>query len=410
MSDQAQQARLTRMRRIATGLLLLMVLLLLVSYPLQRRDPAFAFLTAFAEAAMVGALADWFAVTALFRRPLGLPIPHTAIIPTNKERIGNSIANFLETNFITHEVIRAELELIDFSGTAADWLARPANRRAVASQVAAALPAALRLFGDEQAGRFLREALAGSVRGVKLAPLLAQLLSVLVQGRQHHVLLERVLGIVARALERNRPFIRQKVHEHSPRWLPKAIDEKLYERLMEGVNNTLLEIQGENSEWRDRFQAATEELIARLATSPEYEDKLQDLLAHSLGHPALRDYAADVWRDIRIRIEADAAAPQPRLTVHAERALDALGTALGRNRPVQERLNRWIRDFAADTIVARRAAIVSVVRRVIHSWDGDTVARRFELYVGRDLQFIRINGTLVGGGVGLALHAIPMLF
>jgi len=358
----------------------------------------------------VGALADWFAVTALFRRPMGLPIPHTAIVPSNKERIGNSIANFLETNFMTRQVIRAELELIDFSGTAAAWLAREENRRAVAAQAVAAVPTLLRLFGDQQAAGFLRETLAGAVRGVRLAPLLAQLLSVLVQGRQHHVLLERVLGIVARALERNRPYIRQKVHEHSPRWLPKAIDEKLYERLMEGVNNTLLEIQGENSEWRDRFQAAVEDLIARLASSPEYEAKLQDLLGQSLGHPALRAYAGDVWRDIQTRIEADVAGPEPVLEAHVERALAALADALARNRPVQERLNRWLRDFAADTLVARRTAIVSVVRRVIHSWDGDTVARRFELYVGRDLQFIRINGTLVGGGVGLVLHAIPWFF
>ncbi|MFM9436501.1 uncharacterized membrane-anchored protein YjiN (DUF445 family) [Janthinobacterium sp. CG_23.3] len=406
MQERQQLAQLNRMRGIATGLLVLMAVLFVVSRLLRARHPAFVIVGAFAEAAMVGALADWFAVTALFRHPLGLPIPHTAIIPRNKERIGESIASFLEHNFLTRQVVGEELAQVDFAGAAARWLARDGNARAIAGQVAAALPALLRLVEDEQAARFMRSALSGAMKDVKFAPLLAQVLAVLVAGGQHHVLLERILGIVARALEENRPYIRQKVHENSPRWLPKAVDEKFFERLMEGVQAILGEIQGADSEWRARFHSATEELIANLATSPEYEEKLQGLVGHSLGHPLFRGYAGQVWRDVKQRLLADATAADSRLAGGAEQALRVFSRALSDDAAIRGKLNVWIRAVLVDTVVERRDVIVAVVRRAIGNWDADTVARKFELHVGKDLQYIRINGTLVGGLVGLALHAV----
>ncbi|MES2899812.1 MAG: DUF445 domain-containing protein [Pseudomonadota bacterium] len=397
------------MRRIATGLLFFMALVFVVARLLEPRHAAFAFVGAFAEAAMVGAIADWFAVTALFRHPFGLKIPHTAIIPSNQERIGDNLANFLEHNFMSYEVVHGELERFDFAGAAADWLGQPDNARAVSAQLTSAVPALLRMVEDKDAATFLREALTGALKDVKLAPILSQLLSVLVAGQQHHVILERLLLIVSNALERQRPFIRQKVHENSPKWVPRAIDDKFYERLMSGVQNTLAEIQAEDSEWRQRFQEASEELIAKLATSEEYEAKLQVLLANSLGHPLFRSYANEVWDDVRVRLLADTTAPDSRVAAYLEQALRAFASAMARNVPVQNKLNAWLRVFAAEVIVARRELIVALVRRVIRSWDADLLSRKLELYVGRDLQYIRINGTIVGGLVGLLLHSVGLL-
>ncbi|MES2317104.1 MAG: DUF445 domain-containing protein [Pseudomonadota bacterium] len=398
------------MRRIASGLLLLMAFVFVLARLLRERHPAVAFIGAFAEAAMVGAIADWFAVTALFRHPLGIPIPHTAIIPANKERIGENLGNFLEHNFMSYEVVHGELERIDFAGSAAHWLAQPENARAVAAQLTSAVPALLRMVEDKDAALFLRDALASALKDVRLAPLLSQLLSVLVAGRQHHVLLGKLLGIVAGALEQHRPTIRQKVHEHSPRWMPKAIDEKFYERLMAGVQDILAEVQDEDGEWRQRFQVATEELIGKLANSPEYEEKLRTLLDDSLGHPLFRSYVGEVWDDVRLRLQADTAGTDSKIAAHIELALRAFSAALAGNAPVQAKLNGWIRTFAAETIVAKRALIVELVRRVIRSWDAETLSRKFELHVGRDLQYIRINGTIVGGLVGLVLHGVGLLF
>ena len=408
MPEREQAAQLTRMRRIATGMLVAMAALFVAARLLQPRYPYLSFVAAFAEAAMVGGLADWFAVSALFRHPFGLPIPHTAIIPRNKDRIGASLATFLQHNFMTPDVLRAELAEVDFAGSAADWLARDDNSAAIAAQVAGALPALLRLVEDEDAARFMRKAMAGALGDVKFAPLLAQLLSVLVAGRQHHVLLERILAIAARALEQNRPYIRQKVHENSPRWLPKAIDEKFFERLMEGVQSILTDIQGEDSEWRERFQNATEELIAKLGSSPEYEEKLQALVASSLGHPLFRHYAGQIWQDLRQRLLDDSVAPDSRLAAGLERALRVLGQALASDAAVRRKLNVWLREVVAATVVERRDVIAAVVDRAIRKWDGDTVARKLELYVGKDLQYIRINGTVVGGLVGLLLHAVSL--
>lgn len=398
------------MRAIATGLLVLMAVVFVIARLFEARHPAVGYIGAFAEAAMVGAIADWFAVTALFRHPLGIPIPHTAIIPRKKEQIGENLSNFLEHNFMSYEVVHAELARIDFAGSAASWLSQPDNANAVARQVTSAVPALLRMVEDKDAALFLRDALAGALKDVRLAPLLAQLLSVLVAGRQHHVLLERLLGFIANALEENRPFIRQKVHENSPKWLPRMIDEKLYERLMNGVHNTLEDIEREDSQWRERFQQATEDLIDKLANSPQYEEKLRTLLEKSLHHPLFRSYVGEVWDDVRRRLHEDTASDDSRISMRVQQALHAFSGALARNPTVQDKLNEWLRTFAAETIVAKRELIVGLVRRVIRSWDADTLSRKFELHVGRDLQYIRINGTIVGGLVGLLLHSVGLLF
>jgi uncharacterized membrane-anchored protein YjiN (DUF445 family) len=408
--EAGQMARLARMRAIATGLLVLMAIVFVIARVLHERHPVVGYVGAFAEAAMVGAIADWFAVTALFRHPLGIPIPHTAIIPRKKDQIGENLASFLEHNFMSYEVVHGELARIDFAGSAASWLAQPAHASAVARQLTSAVPALLRMVQDKDAALFLRDALAGALKDVKLAPLGAQLLSVLVAGRQHHALLEKLLELIASALEEHRPFIRQKVHESSPKWLPRMIDEKLYERLMAGVHRTLDDMADEDGQWRERFQGAVEALIEKLATSPEYEQKLRSLLDGSLQHPLFRSYVDEVWEDVQRRLQADTGADDSRIAHHLQHALLAFSGALGRNPVVQDKLNEWLRTFAAETIVARRELIAGLVRRVIRSWDADTLSRKFELHVGRDLQYIRINGTLVGGLVGLLLHAVGLLF
>lgn len=404
--ESLQQSQLDRMRAIALALLLLMALLLLLARRAEAAYPFWSYVGAFAEAAMVGGLADWFAISALFRHPLGLPIPHTAIIPNNKERIGTSIGNFLQYNFMTQQVLREELAQVDFAIAAADWMADEHNSTQVAAQLAHAVPAVLRTLDDAQVRNLLRSALAASVGTVRLGPALARLLDMLVAGRQHHLLLERILGIVARALEQNRPYIRQKVHEGSPRWLPRAIDEKLFERILEGVQNILIEIQGPDSEWRARFDQATADMIARLASSEEYENKLHALLERGVGHADFQRYLGEVWSAIKERLLADTARADSQVAARAALALRALGAALHADAPMRERINTWLRAVVADTIVERRDVIASVIWRVIRKWDANTVSRKFELQVGKDLQYIRINGTLVGGSVGVLLHAL----
>ena len=408
MSETDQQAQLARMRTIATGLLALMALIFVGARLLQPTYPWLSYVSAFTEAAMVGALADWFAVTALFRRPLGLPIPHTEIIPRNKDRIGESVANFLEYNFITREVLAEELKPINFAGSAAQWLENPANRHAVAMQLVSGLPALVRMIEDEEVGNFFQNASARALKNVRMGPVLAELLAMLIADRRHQMLFDHLIDIASDALQANRLNIRQKIHEKSPRWLPRAIDDRLFAKLIEEAENMLEEMKQQDSSWRERFQQSAEEFIENLRVSPEYEQKLAAIVSQTLSNPLFREYSQQVWRDLRDRLLRDVAAPDSRTVARLDWALGSFSHALMQDASVQERLNTWICEFSTDAIVNRRHAIANLVKRVIQKWDAETVSRKFELYVGKDLQYIRINGTLVGGLVGLLLHLFSL--
>jgi uncharacterized membrane-anchored protein YjiN (DUF445 family) len=408
MPDTSPPAGMVKMRRIATGLLVLMAVVFVAARLLEPRYPWLSFVVAFAEAAMVGALADWFAVTALFRHPLGLPIPHTAIVPANKDRIGSSVADFLEQNFLTREVLAEELKHIDFAGAAAHWLGEPGNSREVALQVTRGVPTVVRMVEDHDVGNFLQGTLASGLKNVRFAPLLAEVFDVLIADRRHQMLFDHLIGMAANALERNQEYIRQKIHGASPRWMPRIIDEKLFEKIMTEAQAILDEMRQEDSEWRVRFHRSVEEFIARLRESPEYEARIVRVVDQTLQHPLFRNYTHTVWTSVRDRLLADARKPDSRIAAQLERALAGVGTALQRDAAVQEKLNGWIREFAANAISSRRKTIAALVKRVIQKWDAETVSRKFESYVGRDLQYIRINGTLVGGLVGLVLHVVSM--
>lgn len=409
MSEQQQLEQLRRMRRIATGLLIAMAVLFVLARWLQPLHSALPFVAAFAEAALVGALADWFAVTALFRKPLGLPIPHTAIIPANKDRIGESIGNFLEQNFMTHDVLREELGDVDFAAIVANWLSDPAQSRAIANEAIALVPMFLHTIEEESVARFMQQAIARSSEQARVAPAAAEILSILIAGNRHQALFDKLLDAADQALENNAPYIRQKVHERSPRWMPKAIDDRVFSRLMDGAHHMLTEMRDENSEWRHRFDRLLDDLIHDLRTSPQYEEKIRAMFSQALAHPLVHDYLNEVWRDIRQRLLADAASPESMMAASLQGMVSNFGNALKEDQRIRDKLNRWVRGVAVEAISGRRRLIAELVTRVIRKWDADTVSRKFELHVGKDLQYIRISGTLVGGMVGLALHSISLL-
>ena len=409
MLEQEQQSQLKRIRGIATGLLVLMTMIFIVTKYLEPRHSYLAFIRAFAEAAMIGALADWFSVTALFKQPFGLPIPHTAIIQKNKDRIGEGIANFLENNFMTREVMIEEFRQIDFAGSAIAWLDRPENSRAMAQQIIGGIPLILRMFEDDDVSHFIQQRIQGGLANMKFAPFLAEILSVLIADRKHQELFDHLINIVANALARHRPFIRQKIHEKSPMWVPRSIDEIFFEKLVTEFQNVLDEMKQEDSEWRDGFQQATENLIENLRSNPDYEAKIASVIQATLNHPLFNEYAHRVWGDAKQRILADATAEDSVAVARLDQALRAFSHALELNTAVRSKLNNWIQTFATETIVHRRGFIAGLVERVIQRWDGETLARKFEIYVGKDLQYIRINGTLVGGLVGLLLYIFSLL-
>ena len=397
------------MQWLATGLLLAMAVIFLLAHHFEAGRPALGFVRAFAEAALVGALADWFAVTALFKHPLGLPIPHTAIIQKNKDRIGASVASFLEHNFMTYAVVSAELKRFDFVGAAAHWLAQEKNSQAVARQISGGVPAVLRLVDDAQVSHFMRSLIDRGVGQIRLASVLADMLSLLLADRQHQELFDHLLTMVASALEKNHGFIRQKIHDHSPRWLPRTVDNQFFERLLEGLSSVIDEMREPTSEWRERFHEAVVELVHKLRTSPEYEERIAQLVRAGLAQADFHTLIDRLWSDLRRRLLDDVAAPDSRVTAQLMRAITAFGIALENDLTIRHKLNDWLREWASNAVMQKRGAIAALVEKVIRQWDAETISQKFEHYVGSDLQYIRINGTVVGGLVGVLLHLVSIV-
>lgn len=409
MNFLSDWSALKKMRWFATGLLIGMACLFVAAHRFEAGHTAIGFVRAFAEAALVGALADWFAVTALFRHPLGLPIPHTAIIQKNKDRIGASVAGFLEQNFMTHAVVNSELRRLDFVGAVSHWLAVEKNSAAVAQQIVAGIPAALRLVDDEQVGQFIRARIDSGCRQIRVALLLADVLAILLADRQHQQLFDQLLTLVSSALHKNYAFIRQKIHEHSPRWMPRTVDDKFFIRLVEGIGSVIDDMREPESEWRARFQEAVEELVGKLRSSPEYQARIDTFVDTALAHPDFHDLIIRLWQDVRRRLLDDIAAPQSRILLQFARALATFGVALESDLQVRKKLNDWLCEWATNAVVQQRDAIAALVERVISQWDAETVAQKFEHYIGSDLQYIRINGTVVGGLVGVLLHTVTLI-
>ena len=400
-----------RMKRLATALLAAMAGVYAVARLLEPRYPALGFARATAEAAMVGAIADWFAVTALFRHPLRLPLPHTAIIPRNKDRIGENLATFVETNFLAPEIIAGKLERIDFTTQFAHWLAAPERGRQIAQWTLDFLPSLLAAIDDEDVRRFIHDNVARRVRDFDTPLIVRTIADTLLEDNRHQAVVTELLEQLTQLFEEHKPLVRQRVRE-STAWIWKklSIDERVSDNLIAVVDDTLKEL-AENPEhaWRRGFDEAIRQFVVQLRTSPEYLAKWEALKDRFIEHPALREYLASIWRDIKASIERDAAAPHSYIQARIEEAIAGVAKGLLVDDAMRERLNAWLRETMLAAIAAQRHAIARLISETVHHWDADTVTQKIELEVGRDLQFVRINGTVIGGIVGLVLQTLDVL-
>ena len=400
-----------RMKWLATALLAAMACTYLVSRTFEAKYPALGFVRALAEAAMVGGIADWFAVTALFRHPLGLPLPHTAIIPRNKDRIGENLATFVETNFLAPEIIAGKLARIDFAIQFAHWLAVPERGRQIARWTLDFVPSLLAAIDDEDIRRFLHEHVAERVRNVDTPLVVGTIADTLLEGDRHQAVVTELLEQLAQLFEEHKPLIRQRVRE-STAWIWKklSIDEKVSDNLIAVVDETLQQLSANpDHAWRRGFDDAIRNFVSQLRSSPDYLAKWEALKERLVEHPALSDYLANVWREIKAWIESDAAAPDSYIRARIEEAIAGIAEGLLDDEAMRDRLNAWLRETMLALIEGQRHAIARLISDTVHHWDADTITQKIELEVGRDLQFVRINGTVIGGFVGLVLHTLDVL-
>lgn len=405
-SSDTRRRDLRRMQILATLLLGLMFAIFATTYLVKLEWRGMGYLRAFAEAGMIGACADWFAVVALFRHPLGLPIPHTAIVRRNKERIGAAIGRFIANNFLAPRVIHSQIKEIDAAGWIARWLSNPANANRIARRAAAALPQILRALPRDELNAFLSRAARSGIEMVPAAPLASKLLSLIWAQGETQALVERAITLAATTLADKRGIIKSTVTKKSSRFLPKWVDAIVADKIVSGLTQLLEEMRDPTHPWRSELGVLIERLIDDLAVKPDLYARGEEFKAQILSNPVVRQQLRRLWNEIEARLEAASASNISQISDAIEHTLIAMGQRMTSDETIRTALNQCIRINALRVIAPRRAEIGAFVTRVVEEWDNDTLVNRIELQVGRDLQFIRINGTLVGGLVGLIIFAV----
>jgi len=407
--------RARRVRLIATALLAAMAATFALAHFMERSGghPAWSWLSAFAEAAMVGGLADWFAVTALFRHPLGLPIPHTAIIPRNKDRIADTMAGFLQANFLTPAVIARRLGAVNLARMAGEFLQRPRQEGAgrLRAGVAGLLADMLESLDPHRLGEQVRHLLARQAERLEVAPLIGHALAAAMADGRHRALFDAAIRWAGGVLEGNEPLVRRMVSDRAGsvlRWT--GLDERLGSSVVDGLYRMLAELLVDPAH---PLRLRVEESLARLAHDlvhdPAMRAKVEAAKNDILANQAAGAWWLGVWERLRLSLIASARDPASSLGTTLSDSMADLGRALSADPALQLQVNRFARRVAVGTAARYGSGIVGLVSETVRRWDAGTVTARVEGAVGRDLQFIRINGTLVGGLVGLALHAVTTL-
>jgi uncharacterized membrane-anchored protein YjiN (DUF445 family) len=395
------------MKGNATALLVGCGVVFIVARVLEHTWPWLGFVRATAEAAVVGGLADWFAVTALFRKPLGLPIPHTAIIPMRKDRIGRSLGRFVQMNFLSREVIEARVGGMRPGERLARWLAEPANSKLMSGHFASAMSGAASVLRDDDVRALIERGLASRARAIQVAPALGNLLAILTADHRHQELLDEALRLAARAVADNEELIRRRIAEESPWWVPELVDDRIHERVVAGIERTLAEVSRDPAHpLRARFDEALARFIEQLRTSPEAIARAEAIKEEALAHPGLREFSASVWADVKAAIARRSMAGERPEPDAVERGLIALADTVLADPRLLAAVDRWIVDALVHAVDQYRHEIAHLIEHTVGQWDPDVTSEKIELQIGRDLQFIRINGTLVGGLVGLVLYTV----
>lgn len=401
-----------RMRAVATGLLLLMAAIYLVTRWIGPIHPAIGFIRAFAEAGMVGGMADWFAVTALFRHPLGVPIPHTAIIPRNKDRIGDTLAQFLRDNFLTPTVIARRMWTLDVAAAAGRLLASPPSAsgrlREGVSRLAADVLGAL---DQKQLGGMVKGAMVNRIRDMEFAPLLGQALSAAIADDRHLPLLDDLFRWARRTLASNDSLIREMVHARAGSILRfTGLDENIANAIINGLEKMLEEVSTDpGHRLRLKIDDGLNGLASDLQHDPEMRAKVAGLRDTLIENPALARWLEGLWEALRSALLKAARDPDAVLAGKVGDALRQLGTALQEDDKLRATINRFARRVAVGTAASYGDGIVKLVSETVRGWDAETITGRLESAVGRDLQYIRVNGTLVGGLVGVLIHTVDVL-
>jgi uncharacterized membrane-anchored protein YjiN (DUF445 family) len=395
------------MQRTATGLLLLAAVVYAVTL---HRGGAVGYANAAAEAAMVGAVADWFAVTALFRRPLALPIPHTALVPSRKDEIGRGLEEFVVTSFLSEPVVRDKVARAEPARRVGEWLSEPANAARVASETGVWAGAALRVLRDDDVVAVLEHAVIRRVAQLPVSPVAGRLLEGVVEDGTHRALVDLLLDEAAAWLRDNRRTLVRIVLDRAPGWTPDWLDAAVAARVHHELSRWVAEVAADPGH---RVRRALDDLLVRLADDlqhdPGTQTRAEALTERVLRHPRAVEATTALWATVRRLLAEAADDPDGELRRRIASGLEDAGRRLARDAALRERVDGYAVDAAGYAARNYAGEVAAVISETVARWDATDTATRIELHIGRDLQFIRINGTVVGALVGLALHTVSEL-
>ena len=396
-------------KRRATGLLVLAAAVFVVAAVLESRAHWLAWVEAAAIASLVGGLADWFAVTALFRRPLGLPIPHTAIVVERKDRFAETLGAFVQENFLSPAAVTERLEASRAVERVAGWLAEPDHAADLAARVADALVAGTDLLRDEDVHRVIVELLRDRIDKVDLAPLAGRVLQQLTREGRHEPLLDAALAALSRYLAEHGNDLHHRLGLEPPWWLPGPVEDRLVASFLQRSEQVLDDMATHpDHPLRQQLDAGLEKLAADLQTSEDMRRRGEEIKAELLGHPEIRVFAAAVWTDLKVELRAQAERPGSELRTWLTALIMQTGARLRDDPALAASARRSLDTIVRTTLGRFDQELVTLVSGTIRRWDAVETSRRLELLLGPDLQFIRINGTIVGGLAGLVLHAVSV--
>jgi uncharacterized membrane-anchored protein YjiN (DUF445 family) len=406
-ADRERRRGLARMRLVALSLLLAAAVVFAVTHG---RGGGWGYVNAGAEASMVGALADWFAVTALFRRPLGLPIPHTALIPERKDALGRSLQDFVAANFLSERVVRDKLSRVEPTVRVGRWLADERHRQRIVDEGARLLRDALAHAQDDAVVALIEEEVIPRLVAEPLSPALGHLLAEVVTDGAHHPLVDLVVGEVTDWLAANEATVTRVVAAQAPWWSPQWVDDAVTRRVHRETLRFAREVRDRPDHTaRAALDGLLRELADDLQHDPSVMARAEALKERVLTHPDVGRVTASLWSSLRRAVLEALDDPEAPLRRRAYEALTRIGERMVSDVDLRERLDAMIADAAGYVVRTYGAEITTIISDTVNRWDGKEAADRIELHVGRDLQFIRINGTVVGGLAGLAIHALATL-
>jgi uncharacterized membrane-anchored protein YjiN (DUF445 family) len=410
--DLAARRSLRRHRMVAGGLLLAMAALTLLTYALPAGFPT-SLLAAAAKAGVIGGIADWFAITALFRHPLGLPIPHTAVIPNQKERLGRALGRFIAGHVFTRDEVGRFLGGLDLPGIVGRFLTDPATRALATQGVAALLPPLLASIDDGRARRLLSRFAPRLLGGPGAGRVVGRALRQLVAGGRHQEVFSFILVSLQQALasreEQLRHAIEERVREQGGRLVGWAVGAAVAHRVIAQLNTELARMEPQSSEMRAAVDEWVQREIQRIEDDPARAAEVGAAIRRVVAHDTVRAWLADVWSRLRLALEADAAQPNSRTLAVIDGALADAGTMLAQNQAARLRVQQALTAVAGSLLPTAQTEMADFIAQVVGRWDTRTVTEKLELRIGSDLQYVRINGTLVGFLVGGLLAVLLQL-